>query len=154
MGVALVALVAGAMSACGLGRPPSDGAMIAHFERQRAAFDDIVTMMAEDQLSGELAVDAMPGDSPDRTARRERYRTLLQRTGCRSIGRTKAGTVTFDVWYLTSGGSVAGTGWKGYVYAPIAPVPIRSTLDDDPGRRFEDNFRHVDGAWYLYRAYV
>jgi hypothetical protein len=53
-----------------------------------------------------------------------------------------------------SGGGVAGTGFKDCVYAPTTPSPLRRSLDDDGGERFEDTFRHVDGHWYLCRMRV
>ncbi len=149
-------LLAIAASGCGLGGPPSDAVMIAHLQRERVAFDTLVRMMTEDRIVGNLVVDGMPGKSPERTVRREKYRVLLRRTGCRPAYRDEAGRVTFDVPYPTSGGGVAGTGFKGYVYAPTppAPAPVRTSLDQGGLRRFEDTFRHVDGCWYLARMRV
>ena len=143
-----------AMAGCGIGGPPSDAAMIRHLTAERAAFDEVVAMMTEDGIVCRLVVDALPGASRHRQARRERYRRLAGRTGCADIIRSAEGRVWFTYRYPTSGGGVAGTGFKDYLYAPTAPAPLRPSLDGDPGARFEDTFRHVDGAWYLYRMSV
>jgi hypothetical protein len=143
-----------ATSACGFGGPPSDAAMISHLRAERAAFDAVVTMMAEDGIVGELVVDAVPADSPERRARRERYRVHAKRTGCSTIVRGPDGSVWFNHRYLTSGGGVAGTGFTEYVYSPKPPSRIRQSLDEGGLERFEETFRHVDGAWYLCRTPV
>jgi hypothetical protein len=143
-----------ALAGCGIGGPPSDAAMIRHLTAERAAFDGVVAMMTEDRIVGRLVVDALPGGSPDRQARRERYRRLAGRTGCADIIRSPDGRVWFTYRYVTSGGGVAGTGFKDYLYAPTAPSPLRPSLDGDWGARFEDTFRRVDGAWYLYRMRI
>ena len=133
--------------------PPSDAAMIGHLQAERAAFDEVVAMLTEDGIVGRLVVDALPGRAPDRRARRERYRRLARRTGCAEIIRSPEGRVWFTYRYPMSGGA-AGTGFKDYVYAPTSPSPVRLSLDDGPGARFEDTFRHVDGAWFLYRMFL
>lgn len=150
LGTSLVAAVWG----CGLGGPPSDAAMIAHLQAERATFDTLVRMLIEDGIQGRLASDALPGRSPDQAARRKAYRDLFRRTGCRWVIRDPAGPVWFDIRYPTSGGGVAGTGFKGYVYAPTPPAPLRAALDQGDLVRFEDTFRHVDGCWYLSRTMI
>jgi len=127
--------------------------MIGHLQAEHAAFDGVVAMLTEDGIVGRLVVDALPGRSPDRRARRERYRRLARRTGCAEIIRSPEGRVWFTYRYPMSGGA-ARAGFKDYVYAPTTPSPVRPSLDDDPGVRFQDTFRHVDGAWYLYRMSV
>jgi hypothetical protein len=146
--------LAATLSGCGFGGPPSDAAMIAHLQAERAAFDTLVRMLREDRVSGRLAIDALPGRSPEHAARRRTYRDLFRRTGCRWIIRNPAGPVWFDVHYPTSGGGVAGTGFKGYVHAPLAPAPLRESLDHGGLVRFEDTFRHIGGDWYLSRTRI
>jgi hypothetical protein len=139
---------------CGIGGPPSDAALIERFQRERIAFDTLVRMVAEDQVTGEIRLDAMPGETPESTARREAYRRLLKRARCGSAFRDPDGVVRLDVWYPTSGGGVAGTGFIGYAYAPVPPSPIRPALDRGNLERFEDTYRHVDGHWYLWRVRI
>lgn len=123
--------------------------MIRHLRADRAAFDGLVAMMAEDRIDGRLVIAALPRGSADRRVRRERYHALAARTGCAEIIRSPDGRVWF-----TYRRPAAGTGFKDYLYAPTAPSPLRPSLDDAPCARFEDNFRHVDGGWYLYRMRV
>jgi hypothetical protein len=148
---ALAAVAACGIGGCGIGGPPSDAAMIEHLRSQRVAFDAVVRMMHEDGIDGRLVVDALPAGSPERRARRGRYRTFASRTGCAEIIRSTDGRVWFTYRYPTSGGGVAGTGFKDYLYAPTPPLPLKDSLDHGLGARFSDNFRHVDGNWYLYR---
>jgi hypothetical protein len=151
----LVAVLATSiLCACGLGRPPSDAAMIEHFRRERPAFDDLAEMVAQDRLIGHLNPDSLPAQSPEQRVRRETYRKLFRRTGCRWFIRDEDGRIDCNVPYPMSGGGVAGTGFKGYVYSTTAPSPLRPTLDADDGERFVDVYRHVEGSWYLSRMRI
>ena len=136
------------------GGPPADAEMVRHLGAERTAFDGLVAMLGDDRIAGRLVVDALPGGSSERRARRERYRRLVERTRCAEIIRSPDGRVWFTYRYPAGGRGAAGAGFKDYLYAVTPPSPLRASLDDGALRRFADAFRHVEGAWYLYRMRV
>jgi hypothetical protein len=138
-------------------RPPSDAEMIENLTRNRAGFDRLVAMIAENPGLARVDTDwtrpadpASIGVSPERIAA---YRRLMTELGVPRGFETVAGGETIHFLAFASGLSIGGRG-KSYVWSRsgrFRDVTMASDLDALwERRRGVWAYRHVQGPWYLH----
>ena len=143
--------------------PTSDHALIMHFSKNRACFEEIVRMAHSENGVARIAPrfitlrgKFVPTLAERRAAisddRWERYKTLFS---CAGVGGTPGGIgIGKDGVYLQAASFGFGGGWqKGYWWSEIDPQPRRTSLDGALDK--EKNpwpmqlYRHIGGPWYL-----
>ncbi|MBK5956970.1 hypothetical protein CCR97_01885 [Rhodoplanes elegans] len=158
--VAAAAVVLLGRGPFGTGAPPSDAAMLAHFETQRAGFEALAAMLAEDRGLRRFGADwsdpptpAAAGVTADRLVR---YRRLCDRLGIVSV--VNLGD-RITLVHHASGLGISGSG-KSFVRGPAAPWAEVVTGDLDaaardaaqaPGGRRRGAIleRRIDADWWL-----
>ena len=151
----------------------SDDELIAVFERERASFDSLATMLEEDrdiemlsdyanwvQIRGARYVFSRGGDAlpPGLSAERwDTYERLLRRVDTGRNIWNHADGVLFQQ-YVAKFGPEDSRWMRGYWYARVPPRPGSVTNDDllgeytysarAPGSRML--YRPIEGPWYLY----
>jgi hypothetical protein len=134
--------------------PPSDSAMIAHWEMHRPTLDQITDMLRRDPALNRLGLDWSDPDDPSRAhvpaARIADYRDLMREASIISVSR---GHRSVQFLFYASGSSVSGFG-KSFVrgessrYADI----VDSDLDKAAaGRNRVLLQRPIADGWWLQR---
>ncbi|MFL9829144.1 hypothetical protein, partial [Rhodoplanes sp. SY1] len=140
--------------------PPSDAAMLAHFETHRAGFEELAAMLAEDRGLRRFGADWSDPPTPEAagiTAERlARHRRLCARLGIVSV--VNLGD-RITLVHHASGLGISGSG-KSFVRGPAAPwaeivtgdldVAARAPPPAGPDRRRGVILeRRIDASWWL-----
>jgi hypothetical protein len=113
--------------------PPSDAVLIARWQKNRAAFEELLAMMRKDAGSrGE--------ESREKTALAEKL-GILSITGDENFG--------YELCAYSSGSALSGTE-KGFVYREQTPTPLKERLDSIFSRGDGFAYRRIEGNWYLF----
>jgi hypothetical protein len=140
--------------------PPSDSAMLRHFERQQTTFERLVKMADADK--GLVRVDegwTMPPDTQDIGVSRERlaaYRGLLREAGTPRGFKVSSEDPGYDFYFWLRGSAISDDATKGFAYRANPPSGIVRTLDGirvDPGK-YLIAYRHIRGPWYLFYEFT
>ena len=140
--------------------PPSDAAMLRHFEHHEDRFDALVEMASADR--GLNRVDqnwTMPADTksvgvpPERLAD---YRRLLREAGIPRGFQVSQGHDGFDFFFWLRGSAISDDTEKGFAYRTIPPQSTVQTLDGirTDSRNALIAYRHVRGNWYLFYEFI
>ena len=112
------------------GPRPSDAAMIAHFEKHRADFEQLAAMMREDARLKRIGKDFAQPDNAVGTARLAQYRALLARLNIISVSHYGS---QIEFVYYTQGITIRGSA-KSFCFGP--PPDFVEEIDGD-----------LDAAW-------
>ncbi len=144
-------------------KPPSDAAMLRHFERHESTFVALAQMASADK--GLDRVDdnwTMPADtrsvgvSPERLAQ---YRRMLGEVGTPRgfhAGRRSDGDDGIDFLYWLEGSAVSDDIDKGFAYRTTPPVTVVPTLDGihPMSRNGFVAYRRIHGNWYIFYEFI
>jgi hypothetical protein len=141
-------------------KPPSDAAMLRHFERHEATFAALAQMATAD--NGLDRVDenwTMPADTNSVGVSTERlgvYRRLLSQAGTPRGFQVSKSHDGFDFFYWLVGSAISDDTDKGFAYRTTPPPSTVQTLDDirTDSREPFIAYRHIHGSWYLYYEYT
>jgi hypothetical protein len=140
--------------------PPSDSAMLRHFERQEVTFDKLVEMAGSDKGLVRVDVDwTMPADTQSVGVSRERvaaYRKLLRDAGTPRGFKVSPENAGYDFYFWLRGSAISDDVTKGFAYRTSPPPIIVQTLDGihaDPGKELVA-YRHIRGNWYLFYEFI
>ena len=140
--------------------PPSDAAMLRHFERHEATFAALAQMATADK--GLDRVDenwTMPADTNSVGVSTERlgvYRRLLRQAGTPRGFQVSKAHDGFDFFYWLVGSAISDDTDKGFAYRTTPPPSTVQTLDVIRADSREPfiAYRHIHGNWYLYYEYI
>jgi hypothetical protein len=141
-------------------KPPSDAAMLRHFERQQTTFDELVKMASTDK--GLVRVDegwTMPADPQSVRVSRDRlaaYRKLLRDAGTPRGFKVSQDDAGYDFYFWLRGSAISDDVQKGFAYRTTPPPDVVQTLDDIRAhtREYMVAYRHIRGNWYLIYEFV
>lgn len=141
-------------------KPPSDSAMIRHFEEHSRTFDSLVQMTHADKGLARVDEDwSMPDDTQSVGVPSDRlstYRKLLRDAGTpRGFQLSKDGT-GIDFLFWLRGSAISDDETKGFAYRENPPKRIVQTLDGvrADGRDYFIAYRHIRDNWYLFYEFV
>jgi hypothetical protein len=140
--------------------PPSDAAMLRHFEHNEATFAALAQMATADK--GLDRVDqnwTMPADTSRvgvSTERLEVYRRLLSQAGTPrgfQISRDHDG---FNFFFWLMGSAISDDTDKGFAYRTTPPSNTVQSLDGIRAASREPfiAYRHIHGNWYLFYEFI
>ena len=133
----LIFAVASFTTAAIVGHPPSDNQLIRNFYEHQSKFSKIERLVQSD---GETR--SMSGPQV----------TLCDQL-CRSFGADSCNVIAsenFEMEVFCAGRSLAASEQKGYAYMKQPPDFLTTDLDTFPDGNYEDEYRHIEGNWYLY----
>jgi hypothetical protein len=141
-------------------KPPSDAAMLRHFERHEATFAALAQMATADK--GLDRVDenwTMPADTNSVGVSTERlgvYRRLLSQAGTPRGFQVSKSHDGFDFFHWLIGSAISDDTDKGFAYRTTPPPSTVRTLDVIRADSREPfiAYRHIHGNWYLYYEYI
>jgi hypothetical protein len=140
--------------------PPSDVAMLRHFERHEGAFDTLVKMASADKGLDRVDQDwTMPADVRSVGVSSERladYRRLLRDAGTPRGFQVSKGDDGFDFLFWLRGSAISDDTDKGFAYRTTPPPNTVQSLD---GIRADSRnaliaYRHIRGNWYLFYEFI
>jgi len=140
------------LCACDL---PLDDALITRFSQKRPELEHIRQMIDEDNLEGRIHANYADPKLP--SARLEEYRSLLRNAGIMRLWAH--GTAKPFELIIDGSGFLAQGDYKGYLYDPAPPIPIRPSLDGScfvtaripDTQRFCGAVRNLGDGWWLVR---
>jgi hypothetical protein len=141
-------------------KPPSDSAMLGHFERQQTTFESLVKMASADK--GLARVDenwTMPANTQSVGVSRERlaaYRKLLRDAGTPRGFKALSDDAGYDFYFWLRGSAISDDVQKGFAYRTTPPPGIVQALDGvhvEPGK-YMVAYRHIRGSWYLFYEFI
>jgi hypothetical protein len=140
--------------------PPSDAAMLRHFERHAATLDKLVEMVSADK--GLDRVDqtwTMPADTKSIGVSSERladYRRLLRDAGTPRGFQISQGHDGIDFFFWLRGSAISDDTDKGFAYRTTRPTNTLQSLDNIQvnSRDALIAYRYIRGNWYLYYQFI
>jgi len=140
--------------------PPSDAAMLRHFERHEATFAALAQMAIADK--GLDRVDdnwTMPADTNSVGVSTERlrvYRRLLSQAGIPRGFQVSKSRDGFDFFYWLVGSAISDDTDKGFAYRTTPPSNTVQSLDGIRAASREPfvAYRHIQGNWYLFYEFI
>jgi hypothetical protein len=136
--------------------PPRDQYLIDKYRQHKDWFTRIRSLTKKDprlaQVNGDAETWAAARNAGVDSREIQGYASLLLKLGAneRLTGVQGIGEVCLVVADITYGLLDNGV-IKGYVFAPVSPVPIVGDLDDSPGES-ATKYRLVDDNWYLFEV--
>ena len=137
-----------------------DEEMIGSFDKHRALFEEMVSMVLEDE--GLRRVDDNwtdprdPGEAGVSLERIEKYRYMFRECNV-SRGISAFHKDEKIQFIVTSRGLATGGSMKGYEYriVPLSDQSLVSSIDDHkpPNPRGYVIYKHIEGPWYLVYEY-
>lgn len=140
--------------------PPSDAAMLRHFEHHETTFAALAEMATADK--GLDRVDenwTMPADTNSvgvSTERLEAYRRLLSQAGTPRGFQVSKAHDGFDFFFWLMGSAISDDTDKGFAYRSTPPPSTVQTLDGIRANSREPfiAYRHIHGNWYLFYEFI
>ncbi len=140
--------------------PPSDAAMLRHFDHHHGEFEGLVKMASSDK--GLDRVDqnwTIPADTRSVGVSSERladYRRLLRNAGTPRGFQVSQGHDGFDFFFWLRGSAISDDTDKGFAYRTTPPSNTFQSLD---GIRADSRnpliaYRHIRGDWYLFYQFI
>jgi hypothetical protein len=141
-------------------QPPSDAAMLRHFDRHEGAFDTLIKMASADKGLDRVDQDwTMPADTTSVGVSSERladYRRVLRDAGTPRGFQVSQGHDGFDFLFWSRGSAISADRDKGFAYRTTPPPSTVQSLDDirgDSGNALIA-LRHIRGDWYLFYRFI
>ena len=140
--------------------PPSDAAMLRHFERHEGDFNALVEMAGADRGLNRVDQDwTMPADTKSvgvASGRLADYRRLLRDAGTPRGFQVSQENGGFNFFFWLRGSAISDDTDKGFAYRTIPPQSTVQTLD---GIRADSRnsllaYRHIRGNWYLFYEFI
>jgi hypothetical protein len=140
--------------------PPSDAAMLRHFEHNEVTFAALAQMATADKGLDRVDRDwTMPADTSRvgvSTGRLEVYRRLLNQAGTPrgfQIARDHEG---FNFFFWLMGSAISDDKDKGFAYRTTPPPNTVQSLDGIRASSREPfiAYRHIHGNWYLFYEFI
>jgi hypothetical protein len=136
--------------------PPSDKAMIAHFEKHRQTFDRLVEMAQHDHGLKRVDDNWTEPENPESIGvskeRISKYRQLFEQArvsrGFSAYSRQQG---QIDFLYWGRGSAISSDYSKKFSYCPTTPKPILPSLDRSSR---QNGYRRIVGNWYLHVEYI
>lgn len=142
-----------------LGKPPSDTAMLRHFDSQEHTFDNLVRMAREDGRLRRVDDDWTDPDAVTigiSKARVEAYRKLLRVAATPRGYRASSVCCEYQFYFWVRGSAISNSKSKGFAYRESPPSNVVQTLDgmDFGFREYSMSYRHIRGNWYLFYEFA
>jgi hypothetical protein len=140
--------------------PPSDAAMLRHFDRHEGTFDTLIKMASIDKGLNRVDQDwTMPADVRGVGVSSERladYRRLLHDAGTPRGFQISPDHDGFDFFFWLRGSAISADTDKGFAYRTTPPPGTVQSLDGiraDSGKELTA-YRHIRGNWYLLYRFI
>jgi len=141
-------------------KPPSDSAMLRHFEEHASTFDSLIKMASADK--GLARVDdnwTMPEDTRTVGVSSERlsvYRKLLRDAGTPRGFQLSKNQAGIDFLFWLRGSAISDDETKGFAYLESPPPRIVLTLDGihTDERKYFIAYRRIRDNWYLFYEFI
>jgi hypothetical protein len=140
--------------------PPSDAAMLRHFDRHEGALDTLVKMADADKGLDRVDQDwTMPADTRSVGVSSERladYRRLLRDAGTPRGFQVPHGHDGFNFLFWLRGSAISDDTDKGFAYRTTPPSRTVQSLDNihTDSRDALIAYRHIRGNWYLFYEFI
>jgi hypothetical protein len=140
--------------------PPSDAAMLLHFDRHEGALDTLAKMADADKGLDRVDQDwTMPADTRSVGVSSERladYRRLLRDTGTPRGFQVSQGHDGLNFLFWLRGSAISDDTDKGFAYRTTPPPRTVQSLDNirTDSRNALIVYRHIRGNWYLFYEFI
>jgi hypothetical protein len=140
--------------------PPSDAAMLRHFDRHEGALDTLAKMAGADGGLDRVDQDwTMPADTRSVGVSSERladYRKLLRDAGTPRGFQVSQGHDGFNFLFWLRGSAISDDTDKGFAYRTTPPPRTVQSLDGirTDSRNALIAYRHIRGNWYLFYEFI
>jgi len=140
--------------------PPSDAAMLRHFDDHEGVLDTLAKMASADKGLDRVDQDwTMPADTRSVGVSSERladYRRLLRDAGTPRGFQVSQGQDGIDFLFWLRGSAISDDTDKGFAYRTTPPPSTVQSLD---GIRVDSRnaliaYRHIRGNWYLFYKFI